>query len=107
MSLSRTYPMPRRVALSVGMALIRWARSTARASAPAPAVSPTTEDAQSSPMSTDAAPSPSIVAAGPTPDTSLHAGDRVKAIRQHRVDRQVERERDQAMRRYLTLPRQL
>lgn len=106
MSISRTYPMPRRVALSVGMALIRWARSTARASSPTPAVPPTTEAAQSPSMSTGTAQSPSTIAVGPTPEASSHAADRSKAIRQHRVDLQIERERDQAMRRYLTLPRQ-
>lgn len=95
MSISRTYPMPRRVALNVGIALIRWARGTARATSRAPAVAPSTDVAHSS-----------IASAATAPGAALQAAARAKAIRQYHVDRQVERERDQAMRRYLTLPRQ-
>lgn len=96
MSISRTYPMPRRVALTVGIALIRWARGTAQAPSRAPVVPPAAEAARSR----------SVVVTRPAPDVALQASDRAKAIRQHHVDRQVERERDQAMRRYFTLPRQ-
>lgn len=80
MSVSRTYPIPHRIALSVGLALIRWARSTAQSTAPP---------------------------ARPEPAARRSAGDHATAIRRHHVDRQVERERADAVRRHLTLPRQL
>lgn len=102
MSISRTYPMPRRVALSVGLALIRWARTTARPSARTRAVTPSAT-AAAQPLIVDAELTPAEL----VPVAALRAGARAKAIRQHRVDRQVEREREQAMGRYLSLPRQL
>lgn len=80
MSVSRSYPIPHRIALSVGLALIRWARSTTRSAVPAHR---------------------------PVPADRGDEVDHVTAIRRHQVERQVERDRDDAMRRYLTLPRQL
>lgn len=79
MSVSRPYPIPHRVALSVGLALIRWARSTTRSAARERT---------------------------PTPADRGTALDHETAIRRHRVERQIEHDRDAAMRRYLTLPRQ-
>ncbi len=79
MSVSRSYPIPNRIALSVGLALIRWARGATRS-------------AQSG--------------SRPLPAERPHEVDHVTAIRRHHVARQIERDRDAAMRRYLTLPRQ-
>lgn len=79
MSVSRPYPIPSRIALSVGLALIRWARSTTR---------------------------PAVPARRPPPVGRGDEVDHVSAIRRHEVERQIERDRDAAMRRYLTLPRQ-
>ncbi|WP_143275788.1 hypothetical protein [Brevibacterium yomogidense] len=81
MSVSRLYPIPNRIALSVGLALVRWARSTTRAAAPGRGPVPVRADR----------------------DDEV---DHVTAIRRHQVERQIERDRDAAMRRYLTLPRQ-
>lgn len=79
MSVSRPYPIPNRIALAVGLALIRWARTTTRSGVPAR-----------------------------RPEPADHRGevDHVTVIRRHHVERQIERDRDAAMRRYLTLPRQ-
>lgn len=79
MSVSRPYPIPNRIALSVGLALIRWARSTTRSSAPA---------------------------RRPVPADRGDEVDHATAIRRHHVERQIERDRDAAVRRHLTLPRQ-
>lgn len=79
MSVPRPYPIPNRIALSVGLALIRWARSTTRTAVPADR---------------------------PVPAERGDEVDHATAIRRHVVERQIERDRDAAMRRYLTLPRQ-
>ncbi|MGO1608114.1 MAG: hypothetical protein ACTHXF_11615, partial [Brevibacterium yomogidense] len=79
MSVSRPYPIPNRIALSVGLALIRWARSTTRSAAPL---------------------------RHPEPSVHHHEVDHATAIRRHRVERQIESERADALRRYLTMPRQ-
>lgn len=93
MSISR---IPRRAALSLGIALIHWARGTTRASS----------RASPGPLLT-AVENSSIVTAERARGAARQTDARAKAIRQHHVDRQVEREQEQAMRRYLTLPRQL
>ena len=79
MSVSRPYPIPNRIALSIGLALIRWARSTTGSTAPLP-----------------------------QPETTAHHHevDHATAIRRHRVERQIESERADALRRHLTMPRQ-
>ncbi|HLR44366.1 MAG TPA: hypothetical protein VK065_04165 [Brevibacterium sp.] len=79
MSVSHSYPIPHRVALAVGLALVRWARSTTRSAAPVRT---------------------------PTPADRGPALDHETAIRRHHVEREVERGRHAAMRRYLTLPHQ-
>lgn len=79
MSVSRPYPIPNRIALAVGLALIRWARTTTRSAVPA---------------------------RRPEPADHREGVDHVTVIRRHHVERQIERDRDAAMRRYLTLPRQ-
>lgn len=88
--------IPRRAALSIGIALIRWARGTIRVSS---RISPGTllKDVEHS----------STITADPVRGASRQAEARTRAIRQHHVARQVEREREEAVRRYLTLPRQL
>lgn len=88
--------LPRRAALSIGIALIRWARGTTRASSRAPPGALLTGVEHSSSVTAEQA-------RGTARQAEAHA----KAIRQHHVARQVEREQEQAMRRYLTLPRQL
>ncbi|SMY12171.1 hypothetical protein [Brevibacterium jeotgali] len=79
MSFSHPYPIPHRVALSIGLALIRWARSTTRSAGRLP---------------------------HPEPTAHHHEDDHATAIRRHQVERQIESERADALRRYLTMPRQ-
>ena len=126
MSYTRPYPLPRRIALVLGLTLVRWARGSVtarsrdvdrsapvlvRAAAP-PAAEAHTTGPSTTVHATTASPSmskPTAVArASEVPQArtayARQVEARARAIRQHQVDRQVEAERLRAERRAFSGP---
>lgn len=111
MSYPRSFPLPRRVALALGVTLIRWARGSAAARrrddgraavtlerTAAPPVAEST--AAAAETQREVHPSAEVLREARVADAEA----RSRAIRQHHVNRQVAAERLQAERRALAWP---